>query len=274
MNFNNYIQKRLSIGGSNPLSFGSLTGSSLDERLKNISLFSSASLDQLNSLDLAKLLEGEVNENASAEEQALGDIVSALMELEGVQDTADINGDGQVDEAEAQEFLKSIMRNDDDMTNFSFADIDKAMENLGINLEKAAENAVTDALQPNEELPVLVYLHGLGEVGKGEQGMYSAHGPGGIVPDWDLANFNGYIICPQLSSGNWSNANAENNLRQLMDSFQETHNTGKSVIMGASLGGSGATYMANHMGSEYVDEAVILSGYSGGVNDIQIPVTG
>ena len=610
MDFKAYLQKTIAAGGLKNTTFGSLTGNALQKRLENISLFSSANLEDLNNIDLEKLLSGEVKEGAAPEEQALGDIISALFDMEEVQSAADSDGDGEISEEEAREFLKNLMGNDGDLENFSIEDIDKAIENLSINLEEIAEKAIEESVEssietpeaesvkapetpqqrpvqqsaapaggggnytpraaspttggnktaqsgksaetpeeiqalitekegqidtlntdadtqiaeqekakaealkgkgiseeqqkqyekeendlekkisdaekdvqekeknisdwtstvtsnksyisslesqissnntrlgsisdddenaaskrseiqaktdkliqekekverenekleekikkeqddvnelknttipgyekeksdllrkmvenspvakggqaaiesamgdlqqydakiseirekrntdvtalqgeiqelqvklknldakddrnslirensaeaplfdpdlelstqyitdesgmsymligpkdadPNEELPVLMYLHGMGEVGKGEQGLYSEHGPGGIVLDWDMQNFNGYILCPQLQSGNWNNATAEAQLRSIMDNFTETHNTGKAVIMGASLGGSGATYMANHMGAEYFDEAVILSGYSGGVNDIQIPVTG
>ncbi len=147
MDFSNYIQKRLTAKGLTNLQFGSLTNSSVYERLSNISLFQSASLDQLNNLDLGKLLQGEINENATSEEKALGDIVNAFMELEGVQSAADIDGDKVVSEDEAREYLQSIMGNDGDESNFSISDIDKAIENLGIDLESIAEQAIEDAIK-------------------------------------------------------------------------------------------------------------------------------
>lgn len=137
-----------------------------------------------------------------------------------------------------------------------------------------------EGADPNEELPVLVYLHGMGEVKPGEACMYSTHGPGGIMTEeagWDLSTFNGYIICPHLESGNWENATAVNNVAQLLDTFQSEHDTGKTVLMGASLGGSGVIYMAkeSNLGSKYFDEAVALSGYRTDVtSDMAIPLTG
>lgn len=133
---------------------------------------------------------------------------------------------------------------------------------------------------PNEELPVLVYLHGAGEVGSSQDALLNV-GPGAIIPNWDLEDFNGYILCPQLTGiyniGSWNNSAAEIHLRNLLNNFQETHavDTDNIAIAGHSLGGMGALYMAKNM-EDVFSKAAVLSGYDVGINtsDINIPIVG
>ena len=134
---------------------------------------------------------------------------------------------------------------------------------------------------PNKELPVIVYLHGSGEVGSGESGLYNGHGPGGFIKDLDLQNFNGYIICPHLTgrynAKNWINGGAETYLRELLDNFQQNHAVDKNriALTGGSLGGEGVIYMAKHMGDVFC-KAASLSGYPSSVkpSDVDIPLIG
>lgn len=133
---------------------------------------------------------------------------------------------------------------------------------------------------PNEELPVLVYLHGAGEVGSSQDALLNV-GPGAIIPNWDLEDFNGYILCPQLTGqynvGSWANSTAEGYIRDLLNDFQETHavDTDNIAIAGHSLGGMGALYMAKNM-EDVFSKAAVLSGYDVGINtsDINIPIVG
>lgn len=133
---------------------------------------------------------------------------------------------------------------------------------------------------PNEELPVLVYLHGAGEVGSSQDALLNV-GPGAIIPNWDLEDFNGYILCPQLTGiyniGSWNNSAAEIHLRNLLDNFQKTHavDTDNIAIAGHSLGGMGALYMAKNM-DDVFSKAAVLSGYDVGIStsDIDIPIVG
>lgn len=150
MNFRNYLQKSISMKGLSKNQFGSLTGSNINtDKLKNISLFNSASLDDLKNLDWQALLN---NANAAvssdnADTQALNDIVSTLMEIDGVQQGADINGDGTVSEEEAMSFFTEMMAKDGDDTTLTYADIDKALKDMGIDLEEVADKAIQDALE-------------------------------------------------------------------------------------------------------------------------------
>lgn len=130
---------------------------------------------------------------------------------------------------------------------------------------------------PNEELPVLVYLHGSGERGRNENALLNV-GPGKIMQEWDLTNFRGYIICPQLTdeNANWNNEKVETQMRQMLNNFESTHavNKDKVVIAGHSLGGIGAVYFADKM-SDVFSRAAVLSGFSTNnvnLSDIKIPI--
>ena len=134
---------------------------------------------------------------------------------------------------------------------------------------------------PNEELPVLVYMHGLGEVGASQDQLLKV-GPSAIIPNWNLENFNGYILCPQLTGqytagGNWNNPRAETYLRDMLADFEKDHAIDKNniAVAGHSLGGMGALYMAKHM-EDVFTKAAVISGYNVGINtaDINIPIIG
>lgn len=132
----------------------------------------------------------------------------------------------------------------------------------------------------NEDLPVLVYLHGSGEVGGNENSMRSV-GPGKYIPEWGnsgLENFNGYIICPILPNGSWNNDANANKIDNILDSFKQNHsvNEDKIAIAGHSLGSFGALYIGNNSKTHY-SKIAMLSGYRAGninIQDSKVPVYG
>lgn len=128
-------------------------------------------------------------------------------------------------------------------------------------------------------MPVIVYLHGQGEINLGQTGLEKDNQPAGIISNWDdLQGFNGYIICPTLSGGyatkagkNWTNGQAESYIRHALADFESTHNVDddKIFVGGHSLGGMGALYMAENM-DDVFSKAFVLSGYGNGdLYDIQ-----
>ena len=123
-------------------------------------------------------------------------------------------------------------------------------------------------VDPNEKLPVLVSLHGLYQKGSNPDLLQSKeYDPAVIMKKWNLKNFRGYILCPQLPAGKsgWCNKGNEQKLRSLLNEFESTHNVDKDNIslMGFSLGGAGALYFANEM-SDVFKKAVTLSPYEPG----------
>ena len=130
-----------------------------------------------------------------------------------------------------------------------------------------------------EELPLLVWLHGSGEVGTGEATFRNAGLPA-VLNSWKLDGFNAYVICPHLTgrySGSWSNTTALANLNATIDKFISENKVDKDKIMlsGHSLGGLGSMYVAYNSNGRYSALAV-MSGYNPGVdlNGITIPTVG
>ena len=134
-------------------------------------------------------------------------------------------------------------------------------------------------VDPNEELPVLVFMHGSG-------GGTSSSNPydfelASVIDKWNLEDFNGYILCPQLTGnyylGNWNNEKAEGYIRDMLSSFEQNHAVDKNniAVSGYSLGGMGSIYMSEHMDDIFTKSAVI-SGYDIGIDTkgIDIPIMG
>jgi pimeloyl-ACP methyl ester carboxylesterase len=132
----------------------------------------------------------------------------------------------------------------------------------------------------SEAIPLIVWLHGSGE--KYISGTYFVQrGLPQVLNNWVLEGFNAYVLCPQLAGnfgyGSWSVNYSADNLRILLDSFIEKYNvdTNNIIIVGHSLGGQGALYMAHQL-SEYFSKCVVLSGYpvSVDISEITIPTIG
>ena len=142
-----------------------------------------------------------------------------------------------------------------------------------------------EGVGPNEELPVLVYLHGSGERGNDPSILANnSFCPGGIMNNWGLNNFRGYIICPQTSERNWKSDTNAAAIDKILTDFCSTHKVNKSKIAlsGASLGGDGAVYLAGRMGTRDVNEvgkngkwfskAVAMSAFGSPISPSEVPI--
>lgn len=154
MDFNSYLIKRLSAlsvqktAGKND---GYDTGA-----VANISIFSGASAQDLQSLDYSKLLsdisDKELNEGVTDQTQkSLNNILKSFIDLDEVQEAADVDGDGEVTEAELQDYISQIAGADGDATTLTMDDINAVIDELGIDLESIAEKSMNDALKALEE---------------------------------------------------------------------------------------------------------------------------
>ena len=127
--------------------------------------------------------------------------------------------------------------------------------------------------EPDYEMPLIVFLHGLGEVGAGEPG-YKTRSLTKILGNWESTPFNAYVMCPSLSNGGWNGPYIRDRLEKTLNDFIANNNVdvNKIIICGHSLGGIGTQYMAYEL-QEYFSAQVIISGY--GVNakieEITIP---
>ena len=132
-------------------------------------------------------------------------------------------------------------------------------------------------VKPGEKLPVLVYLHGIKQKGTNPDLLEKFnYDPAVIMKKWNLKNFRGYILCPQLPAGaKWCSKSSEKSVRNLLKEFESSHNIDKDNIslIGFSLGGAGALYFANEM-SDVFKKAVTLSPYEPGNlgKSMKIPV--
>lgn len=92
-----------------------------------------------------------------------------------------------------------------------------------------------------------------------------------------MEGFNSYILCPHLKGnwnfGNWCKPSAKDSLQSLIDKFILEHNvdTDNIFIIGHSLGGQGAMYMAHELQS-YFSKCVVLSGYSSETDNSEITI--
>lgn len=131
-----------------------------------------------------------------------------------------------------------------------------------------------------KKTPLIVWLHGSGEVGKSSD-IFLKRGLPNVMNNWILNGFNAYVICPQLTgnwnTGRWNSETTKTNLQNLLDKFIANHNIDSEyvIVVGHSLGGQGALYMAHEL-SEYFTKCVVLSGYSSGIDigEITIPTIG
>ena len=157
-------------------------------------------------------------------------------------------------------------------------------------------------VDPNEELPLIVYLPGGGEFKGGsfstvgtydrnrngkidtnDRYEYKDNAIGNIISDWDLQDFNGYIIVPTLTDSyipNWFNERAEEYVRGVVQSFKDQYNVNDDMVFvgGNSLGGQGALYMAEHV-DDVFSKAFVMSAYADevgryNVNNVEIPMIG
>lgn len=135
-------------------------------------------------------------------------------------------------------------------------------------------------INESKKTPLIVWLHGSGEVGVGKDAFFNS-GLLKTMNKWRRQGFNAYVICPQLAgnynTGRWNKESTRDNLQALLDNFIENHNidTDRIIVVGHSLGGQGALYMAYEL-PEYFSRCVVLSGYDPGIDikGIKVPTIG
>jgi hypothetical protein len=117
----------------------------------NISLFSSLSSEDLENIDFEKILssnDSELTDGLSDEEQAINSVLKSFVSLEDVQAAADELGDGngEVTADEIKEYIASIMGSDGDTSSLTMDDLDAVIEDMGIDLDSIATQAMDNAL--------------------------------------------------------------------------------------------------------------------------------
>lgn len=151
MNFRDYLIKRLGALSIDTTDKTGKQSSAAADALYNVSIFQSASSNDVQSVDYASLLRAQdlasVNEGVDAQQtRSLNSVLSEFLSLEQVQGAADLDGDGVVSEAEAQQYIQTVIDRDGDASSLTMADIDAAINELGVNLAEVAENSLNEAL--------------------------------------------------------------------------------------------------------------------------------
>ena len=145
----------------------------------------------------------------------------------------------------------------------------------------------SSANESDNNIPLIVWLHGDGEVGGSKDNFLGKTNDTlfpRVVNDSELEKFNAYILCPHAQESVWwKNAkNGLNNLSKLLDYIVEklgNVDTTKITIMGHSGGAAGATYIAANMDelSYKFTKLVLMSSGDVGFNveeNITIPTRG
>ena len=164
-------------------------------------------------------------------------------------------------------------------------------EYFGENITFKSEYVSKEGLMPyalytpstideSKTTPLIVWLHGSGEVGVGKETFFNS-GLLKTMNKWRRQGFNAYVICPQLAgnynTGRWNKESTKDNLQELLDYFIEEHNIDldRIIVVGHSLGGQGALYMAHELPG-YFSRCVVLSGYNPGIDikGIKVPTIG
>ncbi len=117
----------------------------------------------------------------------------------------------------------------------------------------------------NQSIPMIVWLHGSGEVGAGF-GTLRGSGLLKVVENWDktgLKDIPAIIVAPQLSSGSWNSSKVTSAVKTIMDEVMSQYNINKKNVslIGHSLGGSGVYHVAA-ANQSYFSSIVMLSGYT------------
>ena len=142
----------------------------------------------------------------------------------------------------------------------------------------------------NEELPVLVNLHGTGEVGlQGESSIKQSAFVQALLQAYNTSEsedgtqkkFRGYIIYPVLPKGDWDKSEADN-INNVINDFESLKSKCKQIpnnihfdkdnlaIAGHSMGGNGAIKIASYL-KDLFKKVAILSATKGDTSALQMP---
>lgn len=99
-------------------------------------------------------------------------------------------------------------------------------------------------VEEGEELPLIVYLHGAGEMGKSVKAVEEVGLPNALS-HWSFDGFHAYVLCPQNPGGYWQNQEKKESVMALVERICKDYpvNPEKVSIVGHSSGGGGALYI-------------------------------
>ena len=135
--------------------------------------------------------------------------------------------------------------------------------------------------QDGEKLPLILFLHGVGECGV-MPNLFMTAGLPRAMSSWPLEGFHAYVVCPQMTGawnvGYWNSPQMLENIQMLLKHMGEQYpvDLDNVILIGFSAGGMGATYFVQEA-PELFRKLVIMSSPGMGCEDlsaIQIPTIG
>ena len=117
----------------------------------------------------------------------------------------------------------------------------------------------------SEKIPLIIWLHGSGSRGIPKKN-FKKTGLIGIIRDWNLENFNAYILSPHISketTSSWGSRNIKEKVYVILEEILNTKkiDTNKIILSGHSMGGIGVYDLANGK-SDLFSAFVVMSGYN------------
>ena len=163
MNFEDYLkldytsvnnQNRTSVAHTNPFK-----NDDFDEPIFDIKdLDEKVRYDRVLSQD-ESIIQTE-NNDSEQELSFLEKTINKFFSIGEIREKADANGDGEVTEEEAKEYLKEIAARDGNTDDLTFNDIDAELEAIGVNLDEISEGedeeSVEETAIPETETPAQV----------------------------------------------------------------------------------------------------------------------
>ena len=137
------------------------------------------------------------------------------------------------------------------------------------------------SLDPVEKIPLIVFLHGLGEFGISESGFLAVGLPQ-VMANWNLEGFRAYVLAPHMTdrwnTGYWYRPEAWSYVQELIERIVDEKSIDREqiILVGFSAGGMGATYFVQEA-PELFRKLVIMSSPAPGCKDlsaIKIPTIG
>lgn len=149
-NFSKLISERLAtlaknnVKQSNSVSFGSLTGT------KNSSSVFQDTASDIENIDYELLAEaikeGNLDGIDDKTTKGIASIVNELLAIEEINNAVDASGDGEINAAEMEEFIKGMAGGDGDAKTITMDDINALVKEMDVSLDKVVQTAIQDAL--------------------------------------------------------------------------------------------------------------------------------
>lgn len=154
--FSNFLTKKLSTLALNKLKqSGSLTFGSLTQAKKYTSVFENSTNDisKIDFESVSKALNsGTLSGITDAQTKGVASVFNELMAIDEIRELADVSGDGKLDAKELKAFAEGISGSDGNAKTISMEDVNALLDEMGVDLDTVAEEAIQEAIDNLEEL--------------------------------------------------------------------------------------------------------------------------